>query len=461
MRHRSSRAARDSRSFDPLQVPQIAAGEFWLPGVGVTGAGALSWAGRNGTNTLVAPASGQNPDASTGPGSNPDWTYVAANSDNFSVAVPAGPLVATDGLYVACWFRYDTLDTTNRVIVQQHGSAGARKWDIRKTASLNVIRVEWSDDGTNQLLSDVALTEPEGSGSVSILDKYLFLEVAIDPAQSTLATKTRMWLDLKPVTFDTQSGTGGAALFNAGVLRYGNNNFENQDFNGRLGPLYIGKKVGGVLLPSDPHRALIARHRSPKSQRIQIVLDGNSLTQGQGASVAGVTSYPGVLRASFVTLGYPGRDVHDSGHGGDTTQGLVDEFATKIAPFYDPLITTNAVVMFEVRNSTTGGQTAAQILASYRAYGAAAHAAGFRFIAATAPPTDGDAVGQGVAGAANALIRATWRTFADEFVDLELRPEFTPAGSIANPTYFSDGVHGTDAMYVIIAAEALSAAFRL
>jgi lysophospholipase L1-like esterase len=437
--------------FDPLQVPQLAAGEYWLPGVGVSGSSTISWAGRNGTNTLTT-AAAQAPDASTGPGGKPDWTYVAANSDVFNVGSPGGPLTATDGVYVACWFRFDSLDTVNRVIAEQHGLAGSRRWHIRKTASLNVLQVEWSDDGTNLLTSAVSLTEPEGSGSVSILDKYLFLECAIDPALTGLSSKTRMWLDLKPVTFDSQSGTGGASLFNGGVFRVGNNNFENQDFNGRQGPLYIGKKSGGVLLPTDAQRRALALHLCPKDRRLQVILDGNSLSQGQGATVPGVTSYPGVLRASLAALGYQARDVHDSGHGGDTTQQLVSEFAAGIAPFFDPLFERTAVVMFEVRNSTTGGQSAAQILASYQAYGAAARAAGMRFVAGTAPPTDGDAVGQGVAGAANALIRANWASFADALVDFELLPQFTPAGSVANPTYYSDGVHLTDAGYALIAA---------
>lgn len=446
--------------FDPSQVPQIAAGEYWLPGVGVSGSSTISWAGRNGTNTLTAVAA-QAPDASTGPGGKPDWTFVANDSDVFSVGSPAGPLTATDGVYVACWFRFDSLDTTNRVIAEQHGLAGSRRWHIRKTASLSTLQIEWSDDGTNLLTSAVSLTELEGSGSVSILDKYLFLECAIDPAQSGLANKTRLWLDLKPVTFDSQSGTGGAALFNGGIFRLGNNNFENQDFNGRQGPVYVGRKSGGVLLPTDAQRRALALHLSPKDRRLQVILDGNSLTQGQGASVPGVTSYPGVLRASLGALGYQTRDVHDSGHGGDKTQQLVDEFATGIAPFFDPLFERTAVVMFEVRNSTVDGKTAAQILASYQAYGAACHAAGMKLVACTAPPTDGDAVGQGVAGAANALIRANWQSFADAFVDLELVPQLTPAGSLANPTYYSDGVHLTDAGYALVASSVQSALLTL
>src|SRR5262245_43273184 len=98
-------------TFSPAQVPQIAAGEYWLPGVGVSGSSTISWAGRNGTNTFTS-AAAETPDAVTGPGGNPAWSYVIANNDIFTVASPAGPLTATDGVYVACWFRFTTLDTT-------------------------------------------------------------------------------------------------------------------------------------------------------------------------------------------------------------------------------------------------------------------------------------------------------------------------------------------------------------
>src|SRR3972149_6908649 len=145
--------ARGSRVFVPpavvpgRDVPQLAAGEVWMPAVGVSGAAPILWAGRNGTNTLSTAGAGD-PAAVTGPGGNPAWTYTAAESDSFEVATPAGPLVATDGLYVACDFRFDSIDATNRVIVEQNGSNGARKWHIRKTASTTTLQVELSQDGT-------------------------------------------------------------------------------------------------------------------------------------------------------------------------------------------------------------------------------------------------------------------------------------------------------------------------
>lgn len=444
-------AAEPPVPFEPGHIPQIAAGEYWLPGVGVSGTSVVTWAGRNGTNALTAPAA-QAPHIVWGPGGQPAWQYVAAESDVFSTSAPAGPLAATDGVYAAFWFRFDALDAVSRVLLQQHGLAGARKWDIRKTASLSTLQVEWSDDGTNLLQSAVSLTEPDGLGRLSILDKYLFAEVLIDPQGTGAAQKTRLWLNGAEQTWEVQSGTGGAALHDGGVFRIGNNDFENQDLEGQIGPVYIGRRVAGALLPTSEQRQALMRYAAPKDRRLQVILDGNSLTAGQGASVPGVTSYPGVLRASLGALGYSTRDVHDSGHGGDTTQRLVDELPALIAPFFDPLYERNALVMFEVRNSSTSGATAEQIIAQHQAYWSLARGVGFWCVVATAPPTDGDPVGQGVSGAVNAWLRENWQSLGHAFIDFELQPELSPAGNVLNPTYYSDGVHGTDAMYALLAS---------
>lgn len=447
----------NAAAFSPEQVPQIAAGEFWLPGAGVSGTTTISWAGRNGTNTL-ATAAAEAPDAVTGPGGNPAWSYVAANSDTFVVASPAGPLTATDGVYVACWVRFDSLDTTNRVVVEQHGSAGARKWHLRKTASTTTLQLDVSQDGTTLQTQAVSLTEAEGAGSITMLDRYLFVEILIDPTvTSSVAAQSRLWVNMSPITFTNTTGAVVTSLFNGGALRYGNNNFQNQDFNGQLGPLYIGKRSSGRLLPTGKQRLKLMRYLAPRDGRIQVVLRGNSLTAGQGASDAATTGYPAVLRAAFTTRGYVGREVHDRGHGGDSTEFILQNFFSDEFLLLDKTFDRSVLVMFEVRNSTTAGRSAQEIYQTHVTYGNRARGAGYWFLACTAPPTDGDAAGQGVAGAANALIRANWQQFANGFVDLERVPELTPAGNVLNPTYYSDGVHLTDAGYAVIASRVLAA----
>ena len=439
------------KPFHPSQVPQIAAGEYWLPGVGVSGTTTITWAGRNGTNS-VSIGSAQAPDAVTGPGGNPTWRFLQANSDIFAQASPAGPLLNTTGLYLAFWFRFDALDTVNRTLVEQYGLAGGRRWSIRKTASLSTLFIEWSDDGTNVLSCGASITEAENVGTVSVLDKFLFAELLIDPTQSTLVAKTRLWLNMKEVTLNSHAGTGGASLFAGGTLRFGNNIFENQDFNGLLSPIYVGVRSGGTLLPTTEHRRGLMHYLSPKDRRMQVILDGNSLTAGQGASVPFVTSYPGVLRAALVTAGFQGRDVHDRGFGGQKTSDMIAGFATRVLPFYDPVFLKNVYVFFEVRNSTQASVPVATVQQEHVTLGLMAQQAGFFVVVCSAPGSDGAPAGTGTPGQVNAWLRANWQTFAHAFIDLEQRPEFTPSGNILNPTHYSDGVHLSDAGYAVVAA---------
>ncbi len=449
--------ARGSRvfpvAFSPDQVPQIAAGEYWLPGVGVSGSSTILWAGQRGTNTLQTGVANE-PTPVTGPGGNPAWLF-ASGSQVFDKGVPAGPLVATDGVYMAVWFRVDNPGVaTFQACVSQHGTAGSKKWAFHRTASDRTLQVEWSDDGTNSLTSNLTCQEPEGGGGglSTTLDKYLFAEVLIDPSKSTLATKTRLWLNGYEQTWSSQAGTGGAALFNGGIFRVGNSIFGVQDFEGQIGPIYIGTRVNGVLLPSNAHRRGLMEYRSPKDRRLQVICEGNSLTVGTGASVA-AAAYPGVLRAALVTAGYPSRDTHNIGQGGITTQQLVDGFTSRTLPFYDGIYGRSVLVFFELYNSfTAAAQNAAQIQAQYLAYAARARAAGFFLIVCTAPPSVLGPRGVGIPGAVNAWIRANWQSFADSFVELETISQFTPPGSVANPTYYFDTVHLTDAGYALVAA---------
>jgi hypothetical protein len=117
---------------------------------------------------------------------------------------------------------------------------------------------------------------------------------------------------------------------------------------------------------------------------------------------------------------------------------MVDNFSSHVVPHVDPVFARPAYVFFEVRNSSTSaiGYSVNEIIAQHQRLGELARQNGLFRVVCTAPPTDGDAAGAGVPGQVNAWIRANWRTIAERFVDLERAPEFTPAGNIANPTYY-------------------------
>lgn len=62
----------------------------------------------------------------------------------------------------------------------------------------------------------------------------------------------------------------------------------------------------------------------------------------------------------------------------------------------------------------------------------------------------------------NALIRAGWKGFADEFVDLGADSHIGADGTNTNATYFnSDGTHLTDAGYAIVTTAVQAAINRI
>ena len=173
-----------------------------------------------------------------------------------------------------------------------------------------------------------------------------------------------------------------------------------------------------------------------------IVGDGNSLTQGSGAAAG--SAYPDQLRALFY-----GQDtgVVNLGVGGKTTAQLTSDFAGKVQPYFIP---GAELVFFEAVNSIGGGSTAAQELALQKTYVAQARAAGWRVRVCTAPPTANASAA--TIDAFNVLLRAD-HAWADAFTDLAACPELTPAGDVANPTYYFDTIHLKAAGYGVLAAK--------
>ena len=275
----------------------------------------------------------------------------------------------------------------------------------------------------------------------------------IDCNALTLATQTRLWLNMKPVTFDTQSGSVVTALFNGGSLRIGNNTFENQDMNGRIGPWHVGTRANGLLLPPDRVRRGLMLSKCPKDLRLNLVMKGNSIMAGQGATI----SPPAAFKTLATAAGFTARDVHDRGKSGLKVIDAINDWKSTDIGFVDGVYDRNAYAFFEVRNSSQAGESSTTIINQHLELARLVRGQGMQFIVGTAPPSDGDAFGQNTPGAVNAFIRSNWRTFADGFFDLEIDPRFTPAGSVLNPTMYLDGVHLTDAGNAIVGQKIFSA----
>lgn len=144
----------------------------------------------------------------------------------------------------------------------------------------------------------------------------------------------------------------------------------------------------------------------------------------------------------------PGVQIENVGIGGRTTQQLIDEFPTKVhAKFYRP---GAKLVWFEYINSPADAATENTLI---RAYVSQAKALGWVVFTCTAPNSADSAAAKLVS--VNAALRAD-HSFTDGFIDYAAAAQLNPAGNGANPTYYSDAKHLTQAGYGVLASLALS-----
>lgn len=194
---------------------------------------------------------------------------------------------------------------------------------------------------------------------------------------------------------------------------------------------------------------VVRRALAGKTRRYSavIVCDGNSLTAGTGST--GGQTYPRQL-ADLV----PDCLVVNAGVGAQSTASMisnssdVDVYLTSIKP---PRI----VMAWELRNTMNAGGTPAQAVADMETYCLARRALGARVIVMNV--TEDTYPGTGMSDAerleANSLLAAGYADFADALVDLAARTNLQDS---TNLTYFTDGIHMTNAGYAEVAAGALA-----
>lgn len=212
---------------------------------------------------------------------------------------------------------------------------------------------------------------------------------------------------------------------------------------------------------------------------MQVVCHGDSLTwgasasRGQGepgvaveqspdpASAATATTYP----AALARLLGPAWRVRSVGTGGWPLDALAGEAPRKIDPLFDPSLKANVLIVFGGTNDLGGHretvETAYERLRGYCRARKAAHP--WRVLVVTPPvaaypkvyPADFDAKMIRL----GALVRQSWRAFADGIVDLQADDRLGMAGSERNPALFDprDFTHLTDAGYALVARKAADA----
>ena len=179
----------------------------------------------------------------------------------------------------------------------------------------------------------------------------------------------------------------------------------------------------------------------------QIVFDGNSLTQGTGATAG--FSYPDQCFPILKGFRYGG----NFGVSGQTTAQMSSDAVAQIDSLYNSGLYSNILVAWEIRNSrVVGGRTMAEAYSDYVSYCQARQAAGWKVMALTVLPCNGGDEPPGFEAervAINAQIVSDWPTFADELCDVAAD---TRLDDYTDATYFNaDEVHLTDAGYGVVA----------
>jgi lysophospholipase L1-like esterase len=136
--------------------------------------------------------------------------------------------------------------------------------------------------------------------------------------------------------------------------------------------------------------------------------------------------------------------------GGSTTSGMVAVGYSQC----DPLMSYWAqavVVIWGGVNDFASGVTAQQAFKNIKGFCADRRRFGALVIVATEPSCSGYETQR---NAFNTLIYAHWTEFADGLIDYAANATIGPDGSAANTTYYTDGIHFTDAGNAILASVA-------
>lgn len=174
-----------------------------------------------------------------------------------------------------------------------------------------------------------------------------------------------------------------------------------------------------------------------------VIAHGNSLTYGFGATDPATKSYPAILS------GLRGVPVYNHGTIGIAGGALYTELPTVLANYPSG---ERVYILLEVGNSIAFGSTDGDVPWLKRACQMARYR-GCKVISLTCyPRADLTAPQDAQRTAANAVLIADVAQYADTVCDTAAIPQFTPPGSGANPTYFVDVAHLTDAGYALKAA---------
>lgn len=193
-------------------------------------------------------------------------------------------------------------------------------------------------------------------------------------------------------------------------------------------------------------KRVIPGARDYTTKAAQVVFDGNSLT---------ASTYPDnqLLHYLLPSANY---DIVNVAVAGQTTLDMIADAATEIDALYSAqTYNDNILVAWEGTNHMALlGATATAAYTSMAEYCLARKTAGWKVVVLSGTPRQSS--GGGVEFEAkrqeyNDMLRGSWHSFADAFVDIGADPYIGVAGSETNTLYYYDTVHLTSAGYHIVA----------
>lgn len=170
---------------------------------------------------------------------------------------------------------------------------------------------------------------------------------------------------------------------------------------------------------------------------------GDSLTLGFTAT----TSYP----AQMLVLN-PTWDVINLGVSSETVAQMQTRYPTEVAPFYDPRRQMSVVSLWGGTNDIFFGASAATVKSRIQTYCETAKAAGFVVVVLSIIARSTFNAGQeAIRLEVNQWLRENHTTFAHALSDVGGLSVFNSLAATANPTWYTDGTHITDAGQTLVA----------
>jgi lysophospholipase L1-like esterase len=240
------------------------------------------------------------------------------------------------------------------------------------------------------------------------------------------------------------AATGNLGL--SGALTVGDFDQGGFAWDGHIAELLIYKRD----LPDAEHRLvdgyLRKKYALNWASLLQLVADGNSLTQGVGAT----NSYPSQLQT--LLGGSAAWDLSNFGVSGQSTTAMLTDYTTQVLSLYGRNRGRNVLLFWEGTNEISAageGATGAAALTKTLEYIDASVAQGFEVFALTVlPRTDFDATEETHRGTYNSGLISG----ADNYTVVDVAAD-TRLDDFNDLTYYdADGIHLNDAGYAVVAS---------